>query len=76
MDSPILFNCVLDKVMKTFHKVNSTRVRIGNKSKGVELSCLAFTDDLAIFTHLEEEARKQVEDLKRDSRENWSPNLS
>ena len=50
--------------METFHKVSSTRVRIGNKSKGIELSCLAFADDLAIFAHSEEEARKQIEDLK------------
>ena len=50
--------------MKTFHKVNSTRVRIGNKSKSIELSCLAFADDFAIFAHSEEERKKQVKDIK------------
>lgn len=53
--SNIPFDCILGKVNPT---------RVGNKSKGVELSCLVFANDFVILAYSEEKARKQVENLR------------
>jgi Reverse transcriptase (RNA-dependent DNA polymerase) len=67
--SPLLFNLVLDKVIKEWEKELKNQalwkpIRIGRPKDKIEISCLAFADDLAILADTEETATKQIEILK------------
>ena len=62
--SPMLFNVVLDKIMKTFWQGNDSGAIIGSKNKNVNPKCLAFADDLALLDETEQEAIKQINELK------------
>lgn len=65
--SPLLFNCVLEKVIREWRKRNDTdkikKVKIG-RSKDLEIDCLAFADDLAILSDNLDDAIKQINNLK------------
>lgn len=62
--SPILFNLVLDKVMRTFWEDNDSSAKIGTKHQNLRIKCLAFADDLALFAESEQEAINQIDQLK------------
>lgn len=67
--SPLLFNIVLDKVIKEWEKELKNQsywkpIHLGRTKDNVEVSCLAFADDLAILADNEEIATKQIEILK------------
>lgn len=65
--SPLLFNCVLEKVIqewrmqKVEQKVDQP-IKLGRTN--VKVDCLAFADDLAILTRDTATAQKQIEILK------------
>ncbi|KAL1451182.1 hypothetical protein WDU94_003467 [Cyamophila willieti] len=65
--SPILFNCVLEKVIREWRK-NNLKVGIKNikigRRKDLEIDCLAFADDLAILSEDINDAIKQINNLK------------
>lgn len=66
--SPLLFNLVLDKVIKEWESELKKEeiykpIRMGTKNKGVKVTCLAFADDLAIFAEDVETAIRQIEIL-------------
>ena len=66
--SPLLFNLVLDKVIREWEKElkktgNWKPIRLGRHRGGIETAVLAFADDLAILTDEEEKAIKQIETL-------------
>ena len=67
--SPMLFNCVLDKVIVEWRKLTQQHgvesIQIGGKRRGaIETNCFAFADDLACFAYTEEDTIKQIELLK------------
>lgn len=67
--SPLLFNCVLEKVIREWRKELSSEgvqsgVRLGCKSKNLSVDCLAFADDLAIFADSLDTAVKQINQLQ------------
>ncbi|KAI5746185.1 hypothetical protein M8J77_000906 [Diaphorina citri] len=66
--SPLLFNCVLEKVIREWRiiskEVGIQTVRIGVKKDDLEIDCLAFADDLAIFAENIGDAKKQIDILK------------
>ena len=66
--SPMLFNLVLDKVMRTFWEKNDSSAKIGTKNQNLTIKCLAFTDDLALFAESEEDAIHQMNQLKETAR--------
>lgn len=71
--SPLLFNLVLDKVIREWEielkrTGNWRPVRLGTQKKGIEVACLAFADDLAILTEEEEKAIRQIETLAECAR--------
>ena len=66
--SPLLFNLVLDKVIKEWEKTLREQghwkpIRLGRPKDNIEVSCLAFADDLAILADNETTAIKQIEIL-------------
>ena len=66
--SPMLFNCVLEKIIRTWQKklleAHYSPLKMGTKSKGVVVDCLAFADDIAILSNDIETARMQIDLLK------------
>lgn len=66
--SPLLFNCVLEKVMREWRKrmeeEGIPKIKIGRKKDNLEIDCLAFADDLAILAENAEDARRQINGLK------------
>lgn len=62
--SPTLFNIVLDKIMRTLWENNNSGANLGTKNQRVQIKCLAFADDLALFAESEEEAIEQINQLK------------
>lgn len=67
--SPLLFNCVLEKVIREWRvalKENKImdRIRLGYKRNNLTIDCLAFADDLGLFADSIEIATKQFELLK------------
>lgn len=67
--SPILFNVVLDKVMKEWERELRKcgvwkPIRLGVSKNNLYIPYLAFADDLAILTEDEQTAVKQLEVLK------------
>lgn len=70
--SPLLFNLILNKVIKEWIKELKEKeifdpIRLGSKNLGVEVICLAFADDLAILAKNVETAQQQVEILKESA---------
>lgn len=63
--SPLLFNCVLEKIMREWGKVCQPNIKIG---KNIKLNCLAFADDLALLANDIEEAKFQIEELENIAR--------
>lgn len=59
--SPILFNCVLEKIMREWNKKCQPNIKIG---RNIRLNCLAFADDLALLANSLEEAKSQIEELE------------
>lgn len=59
--SPLLFNCVLEKVMREWYKKCQPNIKIG---RNIRLNCLAFADDLALLANNMEEAKRQIEELE------------
>ena len=51
--SPIIFNCVLEKVVRICNeKLNECKIlpiMLGRRNKHTEINCLAFADDFAIL---------------------------
>ncbi|KAI5714466.1 hypothetical protein M8J77_000221 [Diaphorina citri] len=66
--SPLLFNCILEKVIREWRKrmdeENIQKIRLGRKRDNLEVDCLAFADDLAILAENLEDATKQINILK------------
>ncbi|KAI5720012.1 hypothetical protein M8J77_000651 [Diaphorina citri] len=66
--SPLLFNCILEKVIREWRirtkEEDIPTVRIGVKKDNLDIDCLAFADDLAIFADDITSAIKQIEILK------------
>lgn len=67
--SPLLFNCVLEKVIREWRKELKNLgvhfgVRLGCKRQNLDVDCLAFADDLAIFSDSLNTAVEQVFQLK------------
>lgn len=67
--SPILFNCVLEKVIREWRKEMSkfnfpNGIRLGHKRTGITFECLAFADDIVFFAENLQIATKQIEVLK------------
>ena len=62
--STILFNLVLDKLMKTFWKNNESEVKIGTKHKNLKVKGLAFSDNLTLFAKFKEEAIYQINQIE------------
>ncbi|MXP61689.1 reverse transcriptase domain-containing protein [Pantoea sp. Taur] len=62
--SPLLFNVVLDKIMKDFWKENDIGATLGGKKKGLKVRCLAYADDLALLAESEQDAVRQLNCLK------------
>ena len=66
--SPLLFNCVLEKVMregtKRMAEEGIPKLKIGRKKDNLEIDCLALADDLAILAENMEDARRQINILK------------
>lgn len=65
--SPLLFNCVLEKVIREWRRQKQTLkidqpIKLGRTN--IKIDCLAFADDLAILTHDIAAAQKQIELLK------------
>uniref|UniRef100_A0A8D8RIQ9 Craniofacial development protein 2 n=2 Tax=Cacopsylla melanoneura TaxID=428564 RepID=A0A8D8RIQ9_9HEMI len=65
--SPILFNCVLEKVIREWREKNLKtgikNIKIGRR-KDLEIDCLAFADDLAILSENINDAIEQINNLK------------
>ena len=65
--SPLLFNCVLEKVVQEWRQ-QKVACRVDQPIKlgrgKLEIDCLAFADDLAILTHDVPTAQKQIEILQ------------
>lgn len=65
--SPVLFNCVLEKVVRKWREKNAKggidKIKIG-RNKDLEIDCLAFADDLAILSNNIDDAIKQINNLK------------
>lgn len=66
--SPILFNLVLDEVVRQWRQLNSNMkikgVQIGYKVKhNAIVDCLAFADDMALLNETEEEAKTALKNL-------------
>lgn len=59
--SPLLFNCVLEKIMREWNKRCPPTIKIG---KEITVNCLAFADDLALLSSTLEEAIHQIEVLQ------------
>lgn len=67
--SPLLFNIVLDKVIKEWQKELEKQniwkpVMLGKQRDNINVTCLAFADDLAILSEDEKTAIRQIEVLK------------
>ena len=65
--SPLLFNCVLEKVIKEWRKQKIENkldqpIKLGRTN--IKVDCLAFADDLAILARDVDTAQKQIEILK------------
>lgn len=61
--SPILFNSVLEKIIRTWEK-GVSGVKMGrHKDRTVNIKCLAFADDIAIITKNRQEAKEALETL-------------
>jgi len=65
--SPLLFNLALDKVMREWQQTLKDQkhwkpLKISRKK--IEVSCLAFADDLAILAETKQQAIIQIENLK------------
>lgn len=65
--SPLLFNCVLEKVIQEWRKQKSEQnvdqpIKLGRTN--IKVDCLAFADDLAILARDTTTALKQIEILK------------
>ncbi|KAI5731310.1 hypothetical protein M8J77_008047 [Diaphorina citri] len=78
--SPLLFNCVLEKVIREWRRRTEEegiqKIKIGRKNENLEIDCLAFADDLAILSDNIEDATKQINILKEVSgRKNRSTNF-
>ena len=70
--SPLLFNCVLEKVIQEWRKQKSVLkidqpITVGRGKLAID--CLAFADDLAILTCDVSKAQKQIELLKESVEE-------
>ncbi|KAI5734809.1 hypothetical protein M8J77_010675 [Diaphorina citri] len=65
--SCILFNCILEKVIREWRKKNMKggikNIKIG-RDKDLEIDCLAFADDLAILSDNITDATKKINNLK------------
>lgn len=64
--SPILFNCVLEKVIREWKKGISDKeaFRIGRGNGRIRIDCLAFADDIVILTDDISKAKKRVDELQ------------
>lgn len=66
--SPLLFNTVLEKVIREWRKETGEKrikkIRLGYKKDELEIDCLAFADDLAILAESLEDAIEQINILK------------
>ena len=61
--SPILFNVVLEKVIRTWEK-DVTGIQLGRKKENItHVKCLAFADDIAILSNTRMEAQRALEKL-------------
>lgn len=65
--SPLMFNCVLEKVVREWRKAGAPTHRLGPKLKGIELDCLAFADDMALIAKDISDAQKQLELLQQEA---------
>lgn len=60
--SPLLFNCVLEYIMRQWNKDNKANIKIG---KDINVNCLGFADDLALLSNSIEETRAQLEKMEK-----------
>lgn len=70
--SPLLFNCIWEKMIREWRKAmneeNITgKIRLGYKKNNLPIDCLAFADDLAIVAESMEMAKRQIELLKEQT---------
>ena len=63
--SPILFNCLLEKLIREWTKTlkDDSGLRIGYKKDKLTVHCLAFADDLTLLVSSVEEATHQLSSL-------------
>lgn len=64
--SPLLFNCVLEKIIREWSSTIPTTsgIQVGYKRDGLLVNCLAFADDLALIANNIEEATTQISILQ------------
>ena len=66
--SPILFNCVLEKVVRIWNEklkeCKISPIMLGRRNKRIEVNCLAFADDFAILSEHLTSAVTQVNFLE------------
>lgn len=70
--SPVLFNCVLEKIIREWEKELDKKgllnqVYIGGSKNGIKINCLAFADDLAILSRNTDTATEQINILKQEA---------
>lgn len=70
--SPLLFNCILEKVIREWRKAMEEnkieqKIRLGYKKDNLKTDCLAFADDVAILSDSVESATIQIELLKEQA---------
>lgn len=69
--SPLLFNCVLEKIIREWRKKldekGITKIKIGRKKDNIDADCIAFADDLAILSENIDDAIEQINILKEVS---------
>lgn len=65
--SPILFNIILEKIMRNWEKALEAEgiqgIHLGRKGQNLEIKCLAFADDLALLAHNKDDAQKMLDTL-------------
>lgn len=66
--SPLLFNCVLEKVVREWRKaINTKGISIGRTPNKITVDCLAFADDMALITDSLDNAQEQVKELQKQA---------
>ena len=65
--SSLLFNCVLEKIVREWRKAGAPAHQLGPKLKGITLYCLAFADDMALIAKNIADAQKQLQVLQEQA---------